>query len=89
MLGVTEVQLLEKGVNEGTMRIELPLGTGVKKEKEAWSTYLSLSVCWWGEEGVETRVLQEVGGQACEAIPGVEGSLNEPMRKKESGLREN
>jgi hypothetical protein len=71
------------------MRIELHLSTGVKKEKEARSTYLGLSVGGWGKEGVETLLLQKVGGQACEAIPGVERNLNDPMRKEQSGIRKN
>lgn len=29
-----------------------------------------------------------MGGQACEAVPGVEGNLNEPMRKQDSKIRD-
>ena len=54
----------------------------IEGEKDTGSTYLGLSIGGRGEEGIEALLLEEVGGQAGEAVPGVEGDLNQPRRKK-------
>lgn len=50
-----------------------------EKNKRGY-TYLRLSVGGRGEQGVEALLLEEVGGQASEAVPGVKRDL-EKRRK--------
>ena len=52
------------------------------RERKTQEAYLGLSIGGRGEEGIEALLLEEVGGQAGEAVPGVEGDLNQPRRKK-------
>ena len=46
-----------------------------RERKKRGCTYLRLSVGGRGEEGVEALLLEEVGGQASEAVPGVKRDL--------------
>jgi len=46
-----------------------------RERKKRGCTYLRLSVSGRGEEGVEALLLEEVGGQASEAVPGVKRDL--------------